>query len=674
MRTEIELNNGWRFAKIYDLEISENDAVTPEFDDCSWEKICLPHTFNATDSVTSSYYKGLTCYRRDLELSTKYKGKALYIEFGGANTTAKVFVNGFFAGKHDGGYSAFRINITNYVHYDRKNQIAVLVDNSPTNYIAPITEQGDFTKMGGLYREVKLIAAEPVHIALEDSGSCGVYITPHNITSDSADIDVLIKLDSANYIEAKAVIFAPDGKPVAEMCGHTESDRLTLSKKISAPQLWDGVNSPCLYRAEVTLFYEDKATDMVSENFGIRTYHINPEDGFFLNGKSYPLHGVNYHQDSFESGWAMTNIQRERDYGIIRDMGCNAVRMAHYQHCSQEYSLCDDFGICVWTEIGIINKMSPDESERHILADGFAENAKQQLIELIRQNYNHPSIILWGISNELHQMSDEIFALYQELYELACKEDNTRLKTYADNQFYGRFLQLPTDVVGYNRYFGWYKEAGDAEHFGEWLDLYHNSKEKRPICISEYGGGGALTQHKDSIDWLNDIDPNGAHHYENYQSQLHEIVWRQFSARKYLWAAFVWCMFDFPSSGREEGDTIGQNDKGLCTRERIPKDAYFFYRSVWSSEKTIYITERRHNVRPCNVPFIKIYSNAQSVELIVNDRSLGIIKRSELSNSNDTVFVWNNVNINKNEKNTITAKATFDDDTIKYDKVCWYGK
>ena len=173
---------------------------------------------------------------------------------------------------------------------------------------------------------------------------------------------------------------------------------------------------------------------------------------------------------------------------------------------------------------------------------------------------------------------------------------------------------------------------------------------------------------------MNDIDPNGARHYENYQSQLHEIVWRQFSARKYLWAAFVWCMFDFPSSGREEGDTIGQNDKGLCTRERIPKDAYFFYRSVWSSEKTIYITERRHNVRPCNVPFIKIYSNAQSIELFVNDRSLGIIKRSELPDSNNTAFVWNNVNIKKNEKNTVTAKATFDDDTIKYDKVCWYGE
>ena len=675
MRSTIMLNDNWNFIRIENTGISETDAVSPNLDDSSWEKVCLPHTYNASDGINSSYYRGATCYRRRLWLaSEQHKDKELFLEFDGANNTAEVYVNNIFAGKHEGGYSAFRVNITKHIHYDDENLICVLVSNSPTNYIAPIAEQGDFTKMGGLYRAVRLIAVDPVHIALEDYGSGGVYITPHDITNDSAIIDILIKLDSAENTTAKAIIIAPNGEPITELNGQSQSDRLILSGRITNPQLWNGVNSPCLYRAEVTLFHNDEAVDQVDEDFGIRTYHIDSDNGFFLNGKPYHLHGVNYHQDSFENGWAMTDIQRERDYGIIRDMGCTAVRMAHYQHCSQEYSLCDRLGICVWTEIGIVNKMSTDESENHFLAEGFADNAKQQLRELIRQNYNHPSIIVWGLSNELHQMSDEIFELYNELYSIADSEDPTRLKTYADNQFYGRFLELPADVVGYNRYFGWYKEAGGAEHFGEWLDLYHSQKEKRPICISEYGGGGAISQHKDNIDWQNDIDPNGVRHYENYQSQLHEAVWRQFSERKYLWAVFIWCMFDFASAGRVEGDTKGQNDKGLVTRERVPKDVYFFYRSVWSKEKTVYITERRRTIRSCDVPFVKIYSNAQSVELFLNDRSLGKINRSELPDIADTVFVWNSVYLDRGRNNTLVSKAFFEDGTIKYDKVIWNGE
>ena len=518
------------------------------------------------------------------------------------------------------------------------------------------------------------IAVEPVHIALNDSGSCGVYITPRNISETSADIGILVKLDKAETAEAKAVIYDPQGKPVTEFFGRADKDRITLSGKINCPKLWDGVNSPALYRAEITLFCNGKPVDSIEQEFGIRSYLIDADNGFFLNGKPYPLHGVNYHQDSYESGWAMTDAQRERDYHIIHDMGCTAVRMAHYQHCDHEYSLCDRLGLCVWTEIGIINKMSADDSDAHVLSDGFGDNAKQQLRELIRQNYNHPSVIVWGLSNELHQMTDEIFGLYSELYEIACKEDDTRLKTFADNQFYGRFLELPADVVGYNRYFGWYKEAGSAENFGEWLDLYHNEKEKRPVCLSEYGGGGAISQHKDNVDWESDIDPVGVRHYENYQSQLHEILWKQFSVRKYLWAEFIWCMFDFASYGRTEGDTKSLNDKGLCTRERIPKDVYFFYKSVWSSEKTVYITERRHEFRACDVPFVKVYSNADAVELCINDVSHGRISRCELLDDESTVFVWENIKIKPDTKNKICAKAYFSDGTSRTDYAFWTGK
>ena len=670
MRIVTEINDNWRFAKLENGSLTPAKAIDPASVDLSWQKIYLPHTYNSEDSANSAYYRGMTCYRRKFALSKEYAGKALYLEFGAANTIADVYVNGIFAGRHKGGYSAFRVNITDLVRFDKENLIAVLVDNSPTNFIAPVTEQGDFTKMGGLYRTVKLIAAEKVHIALEDSGSCGVYITPRNVTYSSADIDIIVKLDHPENTTVKAVITDPGGKTCAELYERSNSDNILLSGKISYPQLWNGVDSPCLYTAEVTLYHDGRSVDSAAVKFGIRTYSIDPENGFFLNGKHYPLHGVNYHQESYESGWAMTDPQRERDYDMIRDMGCTAVRMAHYQHCGSEYDICDKLGLCVWTEIGIINKMTDDESEQHTLAEGFADNVKQQLRELIRQNYNHPSIIVWGLSNELHQMSDEIFALYKDLYKIACEEDGTRLKTFADNQFYGRFLELPADVVGYNRYFGWYKEAGGAEKFGEWLDFYHAEKEKRPICISEYGGGGALSQHKDNVDWMRDIDPNGVRHYENYQSQLHEIIWQHFAKREYLWAAFIWCMFDFASAGRKEGDTIGQNDKGLCTRERIPKDAYFFYRSVWSKEKTVYLTERRHTSRARNIPYVKVYSNAQSVELTINGKQSGVICRKDLPKDADTVFVWNNISLDC-EENIVVVKGVFVDGTAEFDRAVW---
>ena len=683
LRTVRELNDFWRFTKLpAGMNISKDNVISPEYEDASWLPVVLPHTYNSEDSAGrmtaadgGNYYRGTVCYRRNLALSfEECSGKELYLEFEGANTVAEVYINGRFAGEHSGGYSAFRFDITDYIYPDKDNLIAVIVSNAPTDYIAPITDNGDFTKMGGLYRGVKLIAVEPVHIALKDSGSCGVYITPRNISETSADIGILVKLDKAETAEAKAVIYDPQGKPVTEFFGRADKDRITLSGKINCPKFWDGVSSPSLYRAEITLFCNRKPVDSIEQEFGIRSYLIDADNGFFLNGKPYPLHGVNYHQDSYESGWAMTDAQRERDYHIIRDMGCTAVRMAHYQHCDHEYSLCDRLGLCVWTEIGIINKMSADESDAHVLSDGFGNNAKQQLRELIRQNYNHPSVIVWGLSNELHQMTDEIFGLYSELYEIACKEDDTRLKTFADNQFYGRFLELPADVVGYNRYFGWYKEAGSAENFGEWLDLYHNEKEKRPVCLSEYGGGGAISQHKDNVDWESDIDPVGVRHYENYQSQLHEILWKQFSVRKYLWAEFIWCMFDFASYGRTEGDTKSQNDKGLCTRERIPKDVYFFYRSVWSSEKTVYITERRHEFRACDVPFVKVYSNADAVELCINDVSYGRISRCELLDDESTVFVWENIKIKPDTKNKICAKAYFSDGTSRTDYAFWTGK
>lgn len=687
-------NNDWKFLKLTQKNgLSELAIEAADFDDSDWESLSLPHTWNDKDGCDGwsgideggeHYYRGLGGYRKVFNFSNEdFSDKEIFLEFEGANTVAELFVNGVSAGVHEGGYSAFRFDITDLVKLDEDNIIAVKVNNAPTDYIAPITDQGDFTKMGGLYRDVNLIAVQKIHIDLMDYGSSGIYITPQNITEENADIDFLVKIanDSAQdgEITVKAEIADADGNIAAEgeaVCNISAGKKAEtkMNVKLSDPVLWNGTDDPYLYNAKITLCKDEEILDEYTQTFGIRTYSIDPDNGFFLNGKYLDLHGVNYHQDSFENGWAMTDEQRERDYNMMLDMGCNTVRMAHYQHDGYEYDLCDKLGITVWTEIGIVNKMSADETEKLEISDGFKENAKQQLTELIRQNYNHPSVIVWGISNELYQMTDEIFDTYTELNELANAEDETRLITFADAQFWGRFLELPADVVGCNRYFGWYKDAGPAEKFGEWLDSYHKEKETRPVCISEYGGGAAISQHKDNINWEKEIDPWGARHYENYQSAMHEKIWAQFSQRQYLWGKYIWCMFDFASDGREEGDTKGQNDKGLVTRERMQKDSFYFYKSVWNDEPMLHITEKRFEKRPSEIPQIKVYSNAEKVELFVNGTSVGTVERSALDPLYSTVFVWENISVNIDEENEIKAAAYFADGKIIEDTALWTGE
>ncbi len=686
-RTTVNFNSNWRFKKLTQKDgLSELAFELSDFDDSTWTEISLPHTWNSIDGADGKsgdgeekegYYRGIGGYRKTFYFpESEYGGKSIFIEFAGANTVTELYVNGSFAGRHEGGYSAFRFDITTLIKLDSENIFAVKADNAPTDYIAPITDQGDFTKMGGIYRDMKIIAAEPVHIDLMDFGSSGIYVTPKNISENHADTDVLVKL-SNDGTENKSVIVTlnildADGCAVSSenqeiILPANEKSQAEFTLPVNAPILWDGMKNPYLYTAEITIEADEKILDGYKQNFGIRTYHIDPENGFFLNGKYLDLHGVNYHQDSFENGWAMTDEQRERDYGMIREMGCTSVRMAHYQHDQYEYDLCDRFGITVWTEIGIINKMSAGENDDLTVSDKFADNAKQQLTELIRQNYNHPSIIVWGISNELHQITDEIYSIYTELSELANREDKTRLTTFADNQFFGRFLELPTDVVGYNRYFGWYKEAGPAEKFGEWLDLYHGTKESRPICVSEYGGGAAISQFKDNIDWLTDIDPWGERHYQNYQSAMHEKIWAQFAQRQYLWGKYIWCMFDFASDGRQEGDTMGQNDKGLVTRERIPKDSFYFYKSVWNDEPMLHLTEKGFCRQGNIIPQIKAYSNADSVELFIDSVSQGIIKRTQLDSAFSTVFTWENIEIAEDRESKILVKGLFTDGTVLQD-------
>lgn len=690
------INSGWKFAKLSKKAGSAAKIEAPGFDDSLWQPVSLPHTWNDFDGadhhyspealtqpeLSEGYYRGLGGYRKSLSLPESFENKRVFIEFDGVNTIAMVYINGEYVGSHEGGYSAFRFDITDYVRPGKVNLIAVKADNSPSDHIVPITNQGDFTKMGGIYRSVKLIAADPLHIDMMDYGSPGIYITPCNISANHSDVNFRVLLANDSPYDKKVTVSAritdPYGKEVEKLsvsqslaAGQRVSRELNAS--VESPCIWNGVSSPLLYSAEITLTADEAITDCITQSFGIRSCMADPEKGFILNGVPTRLKGVNYHQDSFENGWAMENSQFERDYRLMLEMGVNSVRMAHYQHNPYEYSLCDRLGITVWTEIGLINRITADESGKVKILPKLKENLCQQLNELIRQNYNHPSIIFWGICNELYQMNDEIYGIFSELCSLARNIDPCRLITFADNQSWGKFLELPSDVVGCNRYFGWYKEAGEVEKLSQWLDNYHKNNPSRPLCISEYGGGGAISQFMESPT-QDDINPWGSPHYLNYQSLLHEKLWAQLNERKYLFGCYIWCIFDFASAGRKEGDTVGQNDKGLVTRKRTPKDAYYFYKSVWNDEPTLHLTEKAFTPRNRIVPKVKAYSNCESAELFVNGISKGIILRSHLDPLYSTVFTWNNVEILPDRENEVKVKSRFADGSILEDSAFWSCK
>lgn len=674
------INSDWKFSRISAFPAGRQSE--PKTDDSGWERVELPHTWNSEDCTgapsrsaecSEGYYRGAGCYRRKIRLSHDYHARQVFIEFAGANAVTVLFVNGKKAGVHEGGYGRFRFDITRLIKAGADNQFSIYVSNAPSDYIAPIGDCGDFTKMGGIYRAVRLISVDRTHIDLMDSGSSGVYIT--SAPGETVPVHTLVKLTNDGPSERTVIVRAEITGGVtyerAEqkffLSPYSEHDA-EFSQEISCPIKWDGVRSPFLYSMKISLISGGEVIDSVTEQFGVREFYLDRDRGFFLNGIHTDLHGVNHHQDSSVSGWAVTARQRERDYSVIRDMGCNAVRMAHYQHADEEYSICDRMGLCVWTEIPIIGKLCPGEPAEPVLSEKFAETAMSQLRELVCQTYNHPSVIFYGMSNEIYQMSDSIFSLYEKMYAYISANGGGRAAVYADAQFWGKFRELPTDAVGYNRYFGWYKEAGSVELFGEWFDKSHEELP-RPLCISEYGGGGAVTQHKDNISWLTDIDPNGERHYENYQSRLHEKIWEQIGTRDYLWGKFIWCMFDFPSAGRKEGDTAGINDKGLCTRDRVPKDAYWFYRSVWSGEKTCHLTEKRFCERPSAVPEVRAYANAERTEIYINGVPAG---GGENSQTLPTVFVWKNIRLNAG-KNDILLRAYYSDGTVLEDRAVWNG-
>ena len=626
MRTIQNINENWSFFK------GDRTTINPQV-----EQVNLPHTWNAIDGQDggNDYYRGYATYKKVLPILEK--GKQHYLEICGANSSAKVYLNGEEIASHDGGYSTWRVNLTDKLK--EENLLEIVVDNSPNERVYP--QMADFTFYGGLYRNVNIVSVEDVHFDLDYYGGKGIMVTPI-IDGKDANVEIeVFALVTDDYSFKYEII--DDGKVIFS----TQTADKKVSHLIKDVHLWQARKDPHLYQAKVSIVKGEEEIDLVETNFGCRSFIIDPDLGFILNGEEYPLRGVSRHQDRWGIGNALLPCHHEEDIDLILEVGATTIRLAHYQHDQYFYDLCDKFGLVIWAEIPYISKHLPD---------GRA-NTISQMKELIVQNYNHPSIVVWGLSNEISMNGSDADLIdnHNVLNDMVHEMDKTRLTTIAAvsmAKIDDPYIHI-SDVVSYNHYFGWY--GGDTSMNGPWFDKFHATYPNKPIGVSEYGC--------EALNW-HSSNPVQGDYTEEYQSYYHEELIKQLFSRKYLWATHVWNMFDFGADARAEGGENGQNHKGLITFDRkYKKDSFYAYKAWLSNEPFVHVCSKRYVDRVEPVTKITVYSNLPEVELFANGISVG--KKS----APDHFFYFEVENKGETE---IVAKAGeyFDKSTIrKVDKM-----
>ena len=589
MRSIEVLKDGWRFLK---ADMTAEQAVANA---ARGEAVALPHTWNAVDGQDggNDYHRGTCWYVRDLT-AQELAGEAVFLEINGAAMTADVWFNGRHLARHEGGYSAFRVELTD----DRaeENVLAIAVSNEDSDRVYP--QKADFTFYGGLYREVRLISVPKEHFELVADGTPGIKVTP---VVDLEKKTASVTVETWQNADRVSVTVNGETKTVPSEDGHAEAAFV-----IRDVRLWDGVDDPWLYTATARL----DSGDEVSARFGCREFRCDAEQGFFLNGRSYPLRGVSRHQDLKGKGNALSLENHRADMAIIREIGANTLRLAHYQHAQEFYDLCDENGIVVWAEIPYITMH---------MRNG-RENTLSQMRELITQCYNHPSIAVWGLSNEITAASavnDDLLENHRLLNDLCHRMDGTRLTTMADVfmlETDSPILEIP-DINSYNLYFGWY--LGELSQTDEFFDEYHAKYPDRVIGFSEYGADANPAFHSSR--------PEKGDYTEEYQTLYHEHMLRMIEARPYLWATHVWNLFDFAADGRDEGGKHGENQKGLVTFDRsLRKDAFYLYKAAWNkSEPFVHLCGKRYVNRCEDETEIKVYSNQPHVKLYVDGALVG---------------------------------------------------
>jgi len=594
LRTVVNFNAKWAFTK----QNSEVPAALP----MNWNWVNLPHTWNAIDGQDggNDYYRGTCWYAKSLDKMDLPTADRYYLELQGANSSADVYLNGKHLAHHDGGYSTWRVEITDAL--ERENLFAVAVDNAANETVYP--QVADFTFYGGLYRNVNIICVSQSHFDLDYCGGPGIAVTPTiNGTDATADIEVWLT-DSKMGQSLRYTITDAEGTVVSQ----AEASDTKVSLDIPAVHLWHGRKDPYLYTASVELLDDGNVIDNVSARFGCRTFKIDPQKGFILNGEEYPLRGVSRHQDRWGIGNALLPEHHEEDMDLICEVGCTTIRLAHYQHDQYFYDLCDERGMVIWAEIPYISQHMPTARE----------NTISQMKELVVQNYNHPSIVVWGLSNEISMKGDEdpdLLENHRILNDMVHEMDKTRPTTIAAVSpcpIESPYIQIP-DVVSYNHYFGWY--GGDTSMNGPWFDKFHERWPNIPIGCSEYGC--------EALNW-HTSKPVQGDYTEEYQAYYHEELIKQLYTRPWLWATHVWNMFDFGADARSEGGENGQNHKGLVTFDRkYKKDSFYAYKAWLSDEPFVHLCSKRYIDRVEDVTKVTVYSNQPEVELFVNGESLG---------------------------------------------------
>ncbi|HEY3762916.1 MAG TPA: glycoside hydrolase family 2 TIM barrel-domain containing protein [Verrucomicrobiae bacterium] len=643
-RSNTDLTDGWRYAK---GDFTNANQIA--FDDSNWQTVSIPHCWGWEEAQLghTNYYRGPGWYRLPLNV-TPEKGQRYFLRFEAAATVADVYLNGHFLGEHRGGFGAFCFEITTNLSKSGTNMLAVRVSNAVQQDIAPLS--GDFNVYGGIYRPVHLIETAAEDFTLTDHASPGVEWLQTDVTKKRAVLDVSTEISndtkSTNHMILTAEILDAAGKSVLvtnqdiTLMPHVTEPfwlRLTVPK----PHLWNGRLDPYLYTAVVQLRSTDEIVDSVEQQIGLRFYRVDPDKGFFLNGEHYSLHGADMHQDWWNKGWALSQSNFDENIDLLKEIGATVVRCAHYQHNDYFYSLCDKAGILVWAEIPQVDKIAAGPE--------FEDTSRNQLLDLIRQNVNHPSIFTWSLFNELRPGNPDPHRELMDLVNVAHSEDPTRPTIAATcTQGLPQMNKIP-DLLGWNIYPGWYHDWAPLKDIGKVLDERRYDSRSGGICISEYGAGANVQQHEDNPKPPKD---NGQWHPEEWQATVHEAAWAALKQRPFVWATFVWNLTDFTVAGRHEGGSVGRNDKGLVTADRqIKKDAFYFYKANWSDEPTVYITSRRFTIRTNSVTDVKVYSNAKKVELFVNGVSQGYQR-----NDGNAVFIWKNVTLSPGN-NHIEAHA-----------------
>ena len=582
MRTVTKLMKNWQF--------TGPDGKTAAVD--------LPHTWNNIDGQDggNDYKRGSCTYQTTFAAPAfDADSQQVWLQFEGVNASAAVTLNGTEVICHDGGYSTFRADITALLA--EQNTLTVVADNSKNDRVYP--QKADFTFYGGIYRDVSLLVVSKNHIALDYLGSCGVRITP-TVKGSSADIRVQTRVEGEGEVE----ITVTDAAGSTVLTGTGTDTTLTMQH----PHLWDGVRDPYLYTCTVRLVRSGEVQDEVTQRFGVRSFSVDPQKGFFLNGRAYPLHGVSRHQDRKGLGNAITREMHDEDMQLIKELGANTVRLAHYQHDQYFYDLCDEAGMVVWAEIPYISEHMP----------GGRANTISQMQELIEQNYNHACIVCWGVSNEITISTKDkrdMLDNHRVLNDLCHKMDDTRLTTLACYAMCGPFNPVAhiTDLVSWNLYLGWYVPGLFLNDL--WMDFFHLCYPNRPLGFSEYGAEGMPNLHSEH--------PRRGDHTEEYQAIYHEYMLRCFERHPWLWSTHVWNMFDFAADARDQGGEPGMNHKGLVTFDRkTKKDSFYLYKAWWSEDPFVHICSKRFAERTRNEIEVKVYSNQKSVALFVNGEKL----------------------------------------------------